>query len=68
MGGGGEDHDAVVAAYYADGGKKSERRVVHDGWLGLAVAEMPRLCGCWHVWHLCKRKDLRRPPAPSFTF
>ena len=34
-------HDAHVAAYYAEGGAKSTKKIVQDDWLGLAIEELP---------------------------
>lgn len=52
MGGGGEDHDAVVAAYYADAGRKSEKNIVYDPHLGLAIEELPPGVTTKSLWEL----------------
>ena len=47
-----EDHDAVVAAYYADAGRKSEKNIVYDPHLGLAIEELPPGVTTKSLWEL----------------
>lgn len=51
-GGGGATHDGVVAAYYAEPGKKSDREVVFDEYLGLAVEAMPPGVTTKSLWEI----------------
>ena len=48
----GANHDGVVAAYYADAGKKSERKIVQDPWLGLAIEELPPGVTTKSLWEI----------------
>ncbi|KAH8073956.1 hypothetical protein JL721_2510 [Aureococcus anophagefferens] len=51
-GGGGATHDGVVAAYYAEPGKKADREVVFDEHLGLAVEAMPPGVTTKSLWEI----------------
>ena len=51
-GGIGTTHDNVVAAYYAEPGKKQDREVVFDEHLGLAVEKMPPGVTTKSLWEI----------------